>query len=56
MMGGFGRRSLYVRLAFTAVLLIAVLGFHAHGSTLAVLRVARIVLVVAVACWARAAR
>ena len=40
----FGR-YLYIRLAFLVVLLLAVLVLHAHGSTLVVLRVARIALI-----------
>lgn len=40
----FGR-YMYIRLAFVIVLLVAVLVLHASGTTLVVLRVARIALV-----------
>jgi hypothetical protein len=38
-------RFLYARLATLVVVIIAVLAFHAHGSTLVVLRIAAIALV-----------
>jgi len=41
------RRYMWWRLAFIVVILVAVFAFHAHGSTLADLRIARIVVVVA---------
>lgn len=41
---GFNR-YMYIRLGFVAALVVAVLVLHAHGSTLVVLRVARIALI-----------
>ncbi len=38
-------RYMYIRFAFLIVLLVAVLVLHARGSTLMVLRVARIALI-----------
>ena len=46
---GFGRRFrklMYLRVALLAAVLVAVLVFHAHGSTLAVFQVVRIALLV----------
>lgn len=37
---------MYIRFAFLAALLVAVLVFHASGTTLVVMRVARYVLIV----------
>jgi len=42
------RALLLIRLALLAVLLIATFAFHASGTTLAELRIARFVLVIAV--------
>jgi hypothetical protein len=39
---------MYLRLAFLMVILIAAFAFHASGSTLVIMRVARIVLVAVV--------
>ncbi len=56
----FGQRNIAVRLVFLVVFLVAVLAFHASGSTLVFLRVARLVLVVAIigglGMWRRSRR
>jgi hypothetical protein len=45
--GGRGRFFMTARIALLAVFLLAVFVFHAHGSTLRVLQVVRLVLLVA---------
>jgi Flp pilus assembly protein TadB len=43
-LGGRFRKLMYLRIALVAAALIAVLVFHAHGSTLAVFQIARVAL------------
>jgi hypothetical protein len=45
--GGRGRYFMAARIGLLAVFLLAVFVFHAHGSTLRVLQVVRLVLLVA---------
>jgi hypothetical protein len=57
--GGRGRHwrwFLGARIALIVVFLIAVFAFHAHGTTLAVIQVVRVVLLVALIGTAAAAR